>query len=526
LRLATEAADLYAWELDLTADSAQHSHYAEKILGFSPPPTLSDGMLLVHPDDRDKMNKVLSEALEGGREFQVECRVVNPETQQEVWVLTAGRVTTALGSKPGRLVGVTQNITKRKLSEAERERLLRSEQEARDAAEKANETKDVFLATLSHELRNPLNVIVGYSELLSRTPEVNNSSALRQISEALKRNAQAQSQLISDLLDLSRLQTAKVSLNREAISLGAIVENAIETVRADAATKGITISISAPETLFFVDGDRLRLQQIAWNLLNNAVKFTPEGGSVEVSTTIAGENAVLAVTDTGEGIEPEFLPSVFEMFRQADGSNRRKHGGMGIGLALVQQLVQLHGGSVSAASEGPGKGARFVVSLPLSRETQAFKTSPSAASLDGLANTSLLIVDDSVDTVRMLGQLLASEGARVASATKGTEALRIATEKEFDVILTDISMPEMDGFEFLSRLREIPGCEQVPVVAITGCGRRDDIDRARAAGFYSHLTKPLVLEDLAKTLKTVSQSKYSETAPAKAEPGSHFPQAD
>jgi PAS domain S-box-containing protein len=526
LRLATEAADMYAWELDLTADLAQRSHYAEKILGFAPPENFSGGISLVHPEDRDKVNRVFDEAVESGREFQIECRVLNPETQQEVWVLTAGRVATALESKPGRLVGVTQNITKRKLSEAERDRLLKSEQEARDAAEKANEVKDVFLATLSHELRNPLNVILGYSELLLRMPEVNNSSALRQISEALRRNAQAQSQLINDLLDLSRLQTSKVSLNREAISLPAIVENAIETVREEAATKGITISVTAPESLFFVDGDRLRLQQITWNLLNNAVKFTPAGGSVQVSTKLDSENAVLSVTDTGEGIDPEFLPCVFEMFRQADGSNRRKHGGMGIGLALVRQLVQLHGGSVSAESEGPGRGSRFVVSLPLSRETQAFKTSTSSPLVYGLAKTALLIVDDSVDTVRMLEQLLASEGADVDTATSATEALQMVTEKEFDVILSDISMPEMDGFEFLTRLREIPGCEQVPVVAITGCGRREDVDRARAAGFYSHLTKPLVLEDLAKTLNDVSKSKFGDLASLETNYGIHLPPAD
>jgi two-component system CheB/CheR fusion protein len=284
--------------------------------------------------------------------------------------------------------------------------------------------------------------------------------------------------------------------------------------------------VTAPETLFFVDGDRLRLQQITWNLLNNAVKFTPAGGSVQVSTKPDSGNAVLVVTDTGEGIDPQFLPSVFEMFRQADGSNRRKHGGMGIGLALVQQLVHLHGGSVSAESEGPGRGSRFVVSLPLSRETQAFKPSTAAASLEGLAKTAFLIVDDSVDTVRMLEQLLASEGANVDSATSGSEALRLASEKEFDVILSDISMPEMDGFEFLTKLREIPGREQVPVVAITGCGRREDVDRARAAGFYSHLTKPLVLEDLAKTLKDVSESKSGGLGSVGTRYETHWPPAD
>jgi len=398
-------------------------------------------------------------------------------------------------------------------AEAERERLLTSVQEARDAAEKANQLKDEFLATLSHELRNPLNVILGYSELLLRMREIEESPRLVQMGEALRRNAQSQSQLINDLLDLSRLQRGKISLNQETVSLPAIIDNAVETVRAEAAAKGIDIRVNVCDQLLLVEGDRLRLQQIAWNLLNNAVKFTPAGGSIEIALSNENENAVFVVKDTGQGIDAAFLPHVFEMFRQADGSNRRRHGGLGIGLALVHQLVQLHGGTIRAASDGPNKGARFTVRLPLLPETARPGTpaSPGAIELNVFAQTNFLIVDDSEDTIAMLQELLKVAGANVMCATNGADALRIAAENEFDVILSDISMPEMDGFEFLQRLRKIDGRQNVPVVAITGFGRSADIARARAAGFYSHLTKPLNLQVLTEVLQQLAKEKAEIT---------------
>lgn len=384
---------------------------------------------------------------------------------------------------------------------AERERLLERVEEARDAAEKANQLKDEFLATLSHELRNPLNVILGYSELLLRMREIEQSPRLVQMGEALRRNAQSQSQLINDLLDLSRLQRGKISLNQETVSLPAIIDNAVETVRADAATKGVEIRLNPSEHLLLVEGDRLRLQQIAWNILNNAVKFTPSGGRIEIGLINEGATAAFVVKDTGQGIEPSFLPHVFEMFRQADGSNRRRHGGLGIGLALVRQLVQLHGGTISAESEGANKGSRFTVRLPLLRETASLAVAAKAPELNVFSQASFLVLDDSEDSIAMMAELLRLAGAQVVTATNGVDALRIASEHDFDVILSDISMPEMDGFEFLQRLRKIDGRQDVPVVAITGFGRNDDVERARAAGFYSHLTKPIDLQALTEVLE-------------------------
>lgn len=403
-------------------------------------------------------------------------------------------------------------------AEAEREQLLQREKEARDAAERANQLKDDFLATLSHELRNPLNVILGYSELLLRMPEIERSQRLTHMAEALRRNAQSQSQLINDLLDLSRLQRGKISLNQEPVSLAAIIENAVETVRGDASSKGIHIELNFGHQLLLVEGDRLRLQQIAWNVLNNAVKFTPHGGTINVALSSEPDSAVLAVTDTGQGIDPAFLPHVFEMFRQADSSNSRRHGGLGIGLALVRQLVQLHGGSIQAESDGPNKGSRFTVRLPLLRETVSLASSNLGSSASVKLNippqTSFLIVDDSEDTIAMLQELLKISGANVMTATNGADALRLAGQNEFDIILSDISMPGMDGFEFLQRLRQIEGRQHVPVIAITGFGRNDDVERAHAAGFYSHLTKPLNLQTLAEVLDQLARHKLGRGSSA------------
>ncbi len=266
--------------------------------------------------------------------------------------------------------------------------------------------------------------------------------------------------------------------------------------------------------LLFVEGDRLRLQQIAWNILNNAVKFTPDGGSVSITLRGEEHQAVLAIEDSGQGIDPVFLPSVFEMFRQADGSNSRRHGGMGIGLALVRQLVALHGGRITAESEGANKGSRFTVRLPLIYEVEASASGlrdSSPVDLNLPAHTSVLIVDDSYDTIVMLEQLLKISGATVTTASSAQEALRILTEKEFDIVLSDISMPEIDGYEFLRRLRQIKGREHLPVIAITGFGRSGDIERARKAGFYSHLTKPLSLDGLAAVLNRVVETRLNRT---------------
>ncbi len=397
----------------------------------------------------------------------------------------------------------TADYLERKRVEAEREQLLSREHELRQMAEDANHLKDEFLAIMSHELRNPLNVILGYAELLLRMEEIKSAPHLHRMADAVKRNAVAQSKLIRDLLDLSRLRSGKLELNRETVSPVASIENAIETVRIDAEVKGVEIRVEAPDDALFVQADPVRLEQIIWNLLNNSVKFTPHGGRIVVRLEEENDKIVLTVSDNGQGIDSSFLPHIFEIFRQADPGTSRAQQGMGIGLAVVQQLVELHGGSVSASSAGLGKGATFTIRLPRSGNLKSRSSAAQDLGIGSLDGMSVLVVDDSEDTTEMVRHLLEIGGAAVCAATSGVEALRLAREREFDVVLSDISMPEMDGFEFLSRLRQIPGKEDLPAVALTGFGRPEDVQRASEKGFYAHLTKPFDIQQLASLLQKV-----------------------
>jgi PAS domain S-box-containing protein len=397
----------------------------------------------------------------------------------------------------------TADYLERKRVEEEREQLLAREHELRETAEEANRLKDEFLAIMSHELRNPLNVILGYAELLLRMEEIKSAPHLYRMADAVKRNAVAQSKLIRDLLDLSRLRSGKLELNRETVSPVASIENAIETVRMDAEAKGVEIKVEVPDELLFVRADPVRLEQIIWNLLNNSVKFTPRGGLITVRLEEDNDGIVLTVSDNGQGIDSSFLPHIFEIFRQADPGTSRSQQGMGIGLAVVQQLVELHGGSVSANSTGLGKGATFTIRLPRSGDTKSRSSAAQHLGIGSLEGISVLVVDDSEDTTEMVRHLLEIGGASVCAATSGFEALRIAREKDFDVVLSDISMPEMDGFEFLSRLRQLPGKEDLPAVALTGFGRPEDVQKASDKGFYAHLTKPFDIQRLALLLQKI-----------------------
>ena len=314
-----------------------------------------------------------------------------------------------------------------------------------------------------------------------------------------------------DLLDLSRLHIGKLSLNREVVSLNTIIDNAVETVSSDAASKQIAIRVHTPADIVFVDADPLRLEQVIWNLLNNAVKFTPSGGKVAIRLMSGDGLLTLTVEDTGPGIEPEFVSHVFEMFRQADASSSRHHSGMGIGLALVKQLIELHGGSVAVATT-LGQGARFTIELPTTRESEPTLDYSPAPQEGLLSQMRILVVDDSADTVDMLRKLFEMDGALVTTAASGMEALEIAREQTFDAVLSDISMPGMDGFEFVRRLRELPAQADVPVLALTGFGRAEDVERAQAEGFLSHVTKPIDVNTLVEALSKLPKNDHHASA--------------
>ncbi|WP_445302384.1 MULTISPECIES: PAS domain-containing protein [unclassified Microcoleus] len=397
---------------------------------------------------------------------------------------TAGEVT--------QLVAISRDITKQKQAETERERLLAQEQVAREAADRANQIKDEFLAVLSHELRSPLNPILGWSKLLQqgKLDAAKTTMAL----ETIERNARLQVQLIDDLLDISRILRGKLSLTVMPVDLSAVISEALETVRLAAEAKAIQIYTKILPSVGIVIGDAGRLQQVVWNLLSNAVKFTPHQGQVAITLTLDETHAQIQVTDTGKGIRSDFLPYVFEHFRQEDGATTRKFGGLGLGLAIVQQIVELHGGTVTVDSFGEGQGATFTVRIPLApryRELPAIEQ-PHDSTGD-LSGIHVLVVDDDADSREFVAFVLEQATAIVTAVACGTEALQAFSQAVPDIIVSDIGMPEMDGYMLLRHIRSLPLEQggQIPAIALTAYAGEMDRQQAIAAGFQRHLAKPV-----------------------------------
>lgn len=406
---------------------------------------------------------------------------------------------------------VFKDISDRKRIEREREQLLQREQAAREAAETANRIKDEFLAVLSHELRSPLNPILGWAKLL----QGGKLSPARQVEaiNTIERNAKLQAQLIEDLLDISRILQGKLAFTTAPVHLVTVVTAAVETVRLAAEAKHIDLIVEVPTAIAPVFGDAARLQQVVWNLLSNAVKFTPGGGRVTVRLEAKGgesgevgrerQFAEITVIDTGKGINPDFLPYVFEYFRQEDGSTTRKFGGLGLGLAIVRQIVELHGGTVAVTSAGAGQGATFTVQLPLAASAVnverggAGRNSPTAAT-DPLAHLHILMVDDDQDTREFQAFLLEQYGAKVTAVATGREALQWLDRFVPDVIVSDVGMADMDGYMLMQQLRSHPRYQHrpIPAIALTACARELDQQKAIEVGFSCHLTKPIEPEQL------------------------------
>lgn len=489
---------------DLKGTVLYWNSFAEKLYGWTAAEALGANILDVTPAAafRGQASEIF-ENLQNGESWSGEFPVRRRDGSELPVFVTNSPIIGDDGALIG-VVGVSVDNSERRRAEQERETLLQREREARAEAEEANRLKDEFLATLSHELRNPLNVVIGYAEILRRSDEPHQHSFVLKAAETIRRNALAQSQLVSDLLDLSRLQMGKLSLDKKPVSLSTVITEALETVRTEAAAKEIALDVELSPEVLVVEGDSVRLGQIAWNLLNNAVKFAPAKGEVRVKLDPCDDEACLTVEDNGLGISAEFLPHVFEIFRQADASMVRKQGGLGIGLALVRQLAELHGGTVKAESDGPGKGARFTVRIPLYKPGVSALPSERTGATGALRRKFILVVDDSPETAEMLRKLLEMEGAFVESAKSGEEALDIARRKTFDLVVSDISMPGMDGYQLLQKLRKIPELAKIPVVALTGYGRSNDIERAHREGFAEHLTKPLDLDKLLQVVKKLT----------------------
>ncbi len=489
---------------DLNGTVIYWSSFAEKLYGWSAAEALGADILILTPSEtaRQQATEILLRLKIGeswSGEFLVRCR---DGTELPVFV-TDSPIFSDSGVLIG-IVGVSVDNTERRRAEEERENLLRREREARAEAESANRLKDEFLATLSHELRNPLNVVIGYSEILRRSDGNQSHSFVVKAAETIRRNALAQAQLVADLLDLSRLQMGKLSLERNPVSLSTVIKEAVETVSDEVKAKGISLTVDVETEILVVDGDSVRLGQIAWNLLNNAVKFSPANGDIKISLSQQDNEARLIVEDSGQGIAPEFLPHVFEMFRQADASSSRRQGGMGIGLALVKQLVGLHDGRVQVYSAGIDQGARFTVWIPLYKAGADGLNFEKVGATGALNSKFILIVDDSSESTEMLSKLLEIEGAFVDSARSGAEAIELALQKRFDLVISDISMPEMDGYQLLRELRQLPEMESVPAIALTGYGRTADVERAHAEGFAEHLTKPIDIDELLQIVKRLT----------------------
>ncbi len=398
-----------------------------------------------------------------------------------------------------------RNMRDRALAEAE------ERQRAQEAAEAANRIKDEFLAVLSHEIRTPLNPILGWAKLLKQH-KLDQASTLRAI-DTIERNAKLQVQLIDDLLDISRILRGKVSLNWQVIDLQLIIHAALETVRLAAEAKSIHINLKLNEDVGLVLGDANRLQQIVWNLLSNAIKFTPNGGRVEVSLEKADSQVQIRVSDTGKGIKPDFLPYVFESFRQADTGTTRKFGGLGLGLAIVRYLVELHGGSVVAHSPGEEQGATFSVTLPMIKERvgqgEKLETQEGENShISSIAGLKILIVDDEADTREFLAFLLREYGAKVTVTASAKEAIAALGECKPDLLLSDLGMPDVDGYSLIEQLRTMPPEQggEIPAIALTAYAAETTQTRVLAAGFQRHIAKPVEPMELVSAIAEVIKS--------------------
>ncbi|HEX5083026.1 MAG TPA: PAS domain S-box protein, partial [Blastocatellia bacterium] len=482
---------------------------------------------ITHPDDLPNCIKLFGRLLETGDSFVCEKRYLRKDGS-EVWVNNNVSPVYDADGKIEKAVAVVTDITDRKRAESEREQLLKQEKAARAEAQAANQSKDEFLTVVSHELRSPLNSILGYARLLRTRPS--DVSQIKQTVEIIERNGRMQLQLIEDLLDTARIISGKLKLEVSPVALVSIVTAAIEAVRPAAQAKSIEMVSHIDPRAGQITGDPGRLQQVVWNLLSNAIKFTPQSGRVELRMESVDHHVRITVSDTGKGIEPEFLPFVFDRFRQSDSSSARRFGGLGLGLSLVKQLVELHGGTVEAVSDGPGCGATFRVTLPQSptkiggavpqqpravaqREVRMEGAIPldEVPSLDGV---SVLVVDDQEEARQLLSETLSECGAQVTAVSSSIEALAIIADpphgKRPSVLILDINMPVEDGYKALEKVRSfeaeqgVPQSDQIPAIALTALGRSEDRLKALAAGFRMHVAKPVEPAELAMVIASLA----------------------
>ena len=492
LRFALDAASMGTWEWNLETQRVRWSDNLERIHGL--PPGTFDGTFAsyereIHPDDRERVLASVRRAIEEDVPHDLEYRIVAPDGTVR-WAEGKGHVDRVDG-RPVRMTGVCMIVTRRK--EAEVARL--------ESAREANRLKDEFLATLSHELRTPLNAILGWLRMIESgaTPPEN----LPQAIQIIDRNARLQARLIEDILDVSRIVSGKLEIERAPVALGDLIAGAARAIEPLARARRLHVRVDLPPVVPTVAGDAKRLEQVLNNLLSNAVKFSPEEGTIVVTCRTTGHAVRIEVTDSGVGIAPEFLPHVFDRFRQADSRAVRQFGGLGLGLAIVRHLVERHGGSIEAESAGPGLGATFRIVLPAGADAAQMPAAVAAAAdvaagLASLAGASVLIVDDHHDSRELLREILLSLGAQVHESGGADEALEILAREQVDLLIADIAMPGVDGYALIRSLRASK--LTFPAVALTAYITPEDRARAREAGYDLFLTKPIDPDTLRRSV--------------------------
>jgi PAS domain S-box-containing protein len=498
LAAIVESSDDAIISKDLNGTIRSWNAAAERLFGYTSAEIVGKPVRLIIPADRQAEEDDILARLRLGERI---------EHYQTIRQTKDGRlVEVSLTVSPvrdprGRVVGaskIARDITEQKRANAERERLLEAERVARAEAERASRVKDDFVAMVSHELRTPLNAILGWTQLMTRTR--NDPALIARGLDVVARNTRLQAQLISDLLDISRIVSGKLQLDVRSVDFRAIVGQALEPIEEEARAKGVEVVQDLREGTTLVSGDASRLQQIVWNLVSNAIKFTPRGGRVRVSLDFSGAQARLEVTDNGVGIRPEFLPHVFDRFHQADRSITRRFGGLGLGLSIVKHLVELHGGEVRASSEGEGEGATFTVTLPVVgdvAETERRRGRMDADVAVALDATRLLVVEDEADTLEFLRRLLTAHGATVLTAASAGEAMSLVRSESPDLLISDIGLPETDGYDLIQRVRREPSPgRDIPAIALTAYARSEDRTRALRAGYQAHIAKPVEPNEL------------------------------
>lgn len=481
LRLAMEAAHLGTWDFRPLQGELRWDERCKELFGLPPDAPVDYATFLagVHPEDRERADQAVQSALSPGAEpLEVEYRTIGLQDKKERWVAARGLTVFNAAGQADRFIGTIIDITRRKGAEIELQR-------AKQEAEAADQAKDRFLAMLSHELRTPLTPVLISVTNLERDPDL--SDDLRAELQMIHRNIDLEARIIDDLLDLTRIAHGKLALHNDAVDIHVLLDHALEISLADLDDKQLAINRHFDAAEHFSWADPARLQQVFWNVIKNAIKFTPTGGRIDVRTRNHAGNIVIAIADNGNGIAPELLPRIFDAFEQGGRKITANYGGLGLGLAVSKRVVEAHGGTIAAASDGPGRGATFTVELA-AMATSLLDSAPYVPNPNAPYRSHILLVEDHLDTARVLRRIMQHAGHRVEHAASLANARKLAAAESFDLLVSDVGLPDGSGLDLMRELRQR---QELAGIALSGFGMEDDIAASKAAGFAEHLTKPV-----------------------------------